>query len=268
MSNFSKYTWDLYRKSPDGKKALKKSLAQFAAPLLGKPEDDVFAQVLYATQEAESTSGTIEVHGDIFFAAYVDSSTAVTVTLKQVRDLFEEIADNGLEVSEIVSDVATQLIFNRGDKPNYASIYTEIHSISAGFHMAFPEAFAPFFFGRNFDLFTDICHQFGIFLPELPRKLKKRERAMYYLAINAALQRFREANALSPEEFNAFLYDFAIKDRQQRVKKQSKTPPASRVWFVIGGAGGASDHEYVIEPARMQSPFGKETLTPGLTTLS
>ena len=250
MSNFSKFAWDLYKKSPEGKKALEQSLEQFASQLLGEPEDEVFTCFLPEVDTNVTPHGGTALDAvDFFGGNVIPSWVGEDASGEDLCDAFEGLVDDGFYFTVKNSDpsekVNAKFSFYRDPSPDLPFVYTSIHWISASFHIAFPDFFAPFFFGRRFDLFTDICRQFGIVLPELPGKLKKRERALYYLEINEALQTFRKASGLTPEELNVFLYDFAIKDHEQRAPKQTKLPAPSRVWFVIGGTLSSNDREYV-----------------------
>lgn len=89
----------------------------------------------------------------------------------------------------------------------------------------------------------DLCDRYDIPFPDIPGKSGKRERALFYVAVNREMQRFRERNGLSPSEMNAFLYDFAPKDSD--AGRTEDLPAPSAVWFVMGGTGGNGDFEYL-----------------------
>ena len=249
MSNFSKYAWDLYKESPDGKKAIEQSLEELASQILGTPADEVFQAFLGETEAEHLAPGVrCEMDGAKIVNKEIPYWVEEDASREELVELFHDLVDNGFDfpvkLTHLGHAPTINFCFNYGETPDFPAFYTNIHWITAGFHKAYPEFYAPFFFGRNFDLFTGICQQFGIVVPELPGKLKKRDRAIYYLAVNDELQRFRKSNGLNPQEFNAFLYDFAVRDQQQRVSKQNETPAASRVWFVIGGTLSSNDLRY------------------------
>ena len=88
-------------------------------------------------------------------------------------------------------------------------------------------------------------------MPELPGKLQEtRDRALYYLAINAELQRFRKANGLDPQEFNAFLYDFAVRDQQPRTLKLAEITSSDES-LVSSSAGLAA--RWISSTSKMQT---------------
>ena len=68
---------------------------------------------------------------------------------------------------------------------------------------------------------------------------------MYYLHINRTLYDFRQRHNFSAQDLIAFLYDFAPKSIAPNSKTEISPPPASRVWFVIGGVGENGDFEYL-----------------------
>jgi hypothetical protein len=88
-------------------------------------------------------------------------------------------------------------------------VFSNIAGVSLALHEAFPEHFLPYLFNRRFDRFSAICEAFTIPIPKPPGKMHKRERALYYAALNQALQEFRgqhfhtEGNGCVPIRFCA-----------------------------------------------------------------
>ncbi|MGA2597540.1 MAG: restriction endonuclease subunit R [Bryobacteraceae bacterium] len=122
-------------------------------------------------------------------------------------------------------------------------VFSNIAGISLALHRAFPEYFHPYLFNRRFDRFSAICDAFTIPIPKPPGKMQKRDRALYYLAVNQALQEFRRKYGLTPPEMVAFLYDFAR--RVLDAEQDSELPPPSKVWFTMGGVGDNGDFEFL-----------------------
>ena len=127
----------------------------------------------------------------------------------QARQLFETFVDNNEEV------------------------FVNIGPVSLAFHSTFPAFFAPYLFTRRFNTFQAICDTFGIPLLPPPKRPQERERSIYYLAINDALQEFRQLQGLTSNELTAFLYDFAPKVLAADIGQE--LPPPTSVWFAIGG---------------------------------
>jgi hypothetical protein len=134
------------------------------------------------------------------------------------------------------------LYYLAGEEFEY-EIFSNIEAISLGLSDVFPEHFAPFLFKMRFDHFLAICRTFNIPVPQPPGKTQVRERALYYLAVNDALQEFRSRHQLTPPELVAFLYDFA--PRVMQAEQDSELPPPSRVWFTMGGINDNGDFEFL-----------------------
>jgi hypothetical protein len=225
---FNSYMWKLYRNSEEGRTAIEndvidhiKSARVNRGAINGNPEDDLREPIgKYAASHA-------------------------IATINDAEKLFINIADEGVDLPFKDEGNTIELAFGGGnnDKNNYSDIFTSIAGLSAGLHYAHPEFFTPYLFKSRFDEFEKICRSFNIPLPQVPGKLQKRERALYYLAINRALYDFRKRHGLSPQELNAFLYDFAPKYLLRR--PESDLPPPSRIWFVMGGIGDNGDFEYL-----------------------
>ncbi|MDO8262079.1 MAG: hypothetical protein Q7T21_02530, partial [Gallionella sp.] len=133
-------------------------------------------------------------------------------------------------------------VFFGGDSDEDAqTVATYVGAISTLLHWLAPDEFAPYYFEGRFSLFSSICRGFGIDLPEIPGKQQKKERALYYLEINGVLQEFRKQCQLSPQELNAFLYDFA--PRYLAVEQDKELPTPQRVWFLMAGVGTTADFD-------------------------
>lgn len=122
-------------------------------------------------------------------------------------------------------------------------IFSNIEAFSGSLFKLFPDHFVPFMYRGKFDRFASLCAFFGIPIPPPPGKVKKRERACYYLRINEALQEFRNRHGLTSTELVAFLYDFA--PRMMASQEDRDLPPPSKVWFTMGGIGGNADFEFL-----------------------
>lgn len=154
--------------------------------------------------------------------------------------LYERLLDEGFTLSLEIEDGDTIFTVVGGDE--LEAWLSMIQGISLGLFKAHPEHFALYLFLRQFNRFSELCDEFGIAVPVLPGKASWQDRAMFYLRINASLQEFRRIHGLTPAELCAFLYDFAPHHLAQ---ERGELPPASKVWFLMGGAGGSSDFDFV-----------------------
>uniref|UniRef100_A0A7C4RSJ7 Type I restriction enzyme R protein N-terminal domain-containing protein n=1 Tax=Desulfatirhabdium butyrativorans TaxID=340467 RepID=A0A7C4RSJ7_9BACT len=243
---FNRFLWNLYRDSKEGRIAIERDVSGHLAAVPKFGQTPSFQMFFYEESGGEAVengiSGVEEVDLRGMIGAYAAEHTVAT--LDDAEQLFTEMADDGVEWPFTAKGKSFVRVFAGGqiDPAGYGDVFGSIDHISAGLHDAHPEFFVPYFFARRFDEFCKICECFDILLPEIPGKLQKRERALYYVAINRALYEFRKHYRLSPKELNAFLYDFAPKNLTLHADNQLPLP--SRVWFVIGGVGN-NDFEYL-----------------------
>jgi hypothetical protein len=235
---FNKYLWGLYLNSQDGKSALAKDISEFVETSTYKEE--VFHHSLYCE---EYDGAELKDNGEADFEVinlreYIkDYTIDIKINnLNQAHTLFLQIVDEGL-VFDLEEDDGREFGITYGggleDREAYGEIIATIEAFTSGLHDAHPEYFVPYLFAKRFDILEKVFKYFSFSLKEVPGKLQKRERALYYLSINESLQAFRKENNLSPEELNIFLYDFSFK--QIDLSQQDDLPHPSRVWFIIGG---------------------------------
>lgn len=239
---FNSFVWGLYKDSEEGKTALSKDIAEFVY-YFEDAEGDPFGLICPVFEvidgkiikDREGREEGIDIRGSI-------ENFALGFQIADIDDaekFFTQIVDEGVVWNFKHREEDLALCFGCGEleTPIYEDIYSFIEGLTAGLHDTYPEYFTPYFFANRFDQFEKICHEFSITLPEVPGKLKKRERALYYIHINRELYKFRIKHNLSPKELVAFLYDFAPKSILKNEEIEADLPPASRVWFIIGGVG-------------------------------
>jgi hypothetical protein len=244
------FIWDLYRDSKDGKAAIERNLSELVQSIPALREREPFTHNIYYCEVANGevvengVSGFEEVNLRELIKEFAEEQPITDIDAAE--KLFTVIADEYVVWEHENHGKIFERVFGGGrDNPtSYADIFASIDGVTAGLHDAHPEFFVPYFFARRFDEFEKICHSFDISLSQMPGKLQKRERALYYFSINRSLQDFRKRHRLSPQELNAFLYDFAPKNLDHRPENDD-LPPPSRIWFVIGGVGGNGDFEYL-----------------------
>ncbi|MGD9505266.1 MAG: hypothetical protein AB7W37_10145 [Syntrophobacteraceae bacterium] len=237
---FSSYAWSLYRDTAQGKAAIERDVSAHAASIKASAFNAPFEYRLWMVpREGDEPVGPAVQDRD----SLVDLRDLIhrtmaeeqVLSLEEAEFLFTLIADEGLEW-EIEMDGKPYCLFYGGgafNKEGYADVYSSIAGLSAGLFDCFPVYFFPYLFSCRFDELSVILDRYGILPPDLPGKLQKRERALYYLSVNRALQSFRLRNGLSSRELNALLYDFAPKDLAGTLRPDLSAP--SRVWFAMGG---------------------------------
>ncbi len=246
---FNKFVWNLYCKSEEGCSAIQRDVSEHSSSDTANRFYTVFSHQMYYCETANGEivesgiSGFEEVNLRELIKEFAAEQTVTDIDAAE--KLFTGMVDDYVVWQDKKQGKSIDRVFGGGNNNPacYADAYGSIDGLSAGLHDAHPELFVPYLFARRFDEFEKICHSFDIPLPQLPGKLQKRERALYYLGINRALYEFRKRHELSHQELNAFLYDFAPKNLESR--NEYDLPSPSRVWFVIGGVGGNGDFEYL-----------------------
>jgi hypothetical protein len=247
---FNSFIWSLYRDSEEGRAAISGELLYHFKGLERAPEKPFYAERFYfETFGNEIVKNGIRGVKEIDLRGLIQeyASKYKITNIEEAEKLFTEISDEELSWFFESEGKQFEMIFGGGKYhvSYYSDIFSSIEALSVGLYGAHPEFFVPYLFARQFDRFEKICQFFDIQLPEVPGKLKKRERALYYIQINRILFDFRERNGLSPKELIAFLYHFAPKNIEDLINNERNLPPPSRVWFAIGGVGGTGDFDYL-----------------------
>jgi hypothetical protein len=233
------YVWRLYCDSEAGKRALARDMPSHFRHVETTVFEEASEEVEQRLTDLTSKEGFCQMIQEALSAGEI-------LSLQDAQQSFEGLVDTGMTYESDETGAWVPFIFGGGseDPAGYVQIYDFIEAVSCGLHAAHPQFFAPYLYRTEFDRFSAICDAFGIVLPEVPGKLQKRERALYYWQINEALQRFRAAHSMTPEELNAFLYDFAPQAILKRFAEEP-LPAPSRVWFVIAGVSGKGDFDYL-----------------------
>lgn len=239
---FNSFTWELYKNSEEGREALSKDFSKFTDYL--ENTEDIFGVIcsifeLIEDKIVENSGRGEEI--DLREPLKVFASEFNVTNIEEAENFFIQLADKGIELRFENKGKSFILCFGGGNIQNslYEDIYSSIEGLTSCLYNIFPDYFIPYFFFKRFDQFEKICQFFSISLPEVPGKLKKRDRALYYLHINHEPYEFRIRHELSAKEMVSFLYDFAPKSifRDKKVEEIFPPPSPSRIWFIIGGLG-------------------------------
>ncbi|MCK5073659.1 MAG: hypothetical protein KAQ98_09555 [Bacteriovoracaceae bacterium] len=229
---FNKYVWELYIKSEQGKTFIAEGLSELN-------DTDNFIYLLECDEldkndEIKDDGKTISAQMNLREAIRRYALEENIEDQEHANKLFIEISDEGIYFEsgidfKIENHEGKKIIRNYGggkDEPyRYQDdIIESIDALTAGLYDAYPEFFFPYFFELKYNELEKILRFFEIPIPQVPGKLQKRERALYYLEINAVLQDFRKKHRLSPRELNAFLYDFAKENVKDELAPLQKLP--------------------------------------------
>lgn len=219
---FNQYTWDLYKQSPEGQKAIKD---------FEEASDDVSEIDLVFKYNPRMKLWLDNAMSRLSIQDFCKSMWCYNIEefpdrekpkcLEEAKSKYEEVIDGGLSVDgEVIIPVN-----------DYISMLNNITWVSFLLYYYAPDFFFPnTFVFRFFDL-NKIADIFDIELPKIPKKPDYKARCMYYWDLCKVFYQFRIENKLSSSELCAFLYDFAPNFIS---KEKAEIPYPSQAWCIGG----------------------------------
>lgn len=214
---FNQYTWNLYKHSSEGQKAIK----EFEEV----PANISMYELITKYNQAEAEFTIKENIEDCCKALWVYGfeNMPKPICLQEAETAYEAFIDAGVFYGE------GEPFINKGD---YKIMLLANVDLSFLFYFKVPEYFIPNLFRyRLFDL-NKIADTFEIDLPHIPKKSDYKSRCIYYWDLCKVFYKFRIENELSPAELCAFLYDFAPNYIQK--EKAKIIPKPAQAWFIGG----------------------------------
>lgn len=219
---FSQYTWNLYKQSSDGQKAIKE---------FKEASSDVSEIDLVFKYNPRMKLWNDNVSNRLSIAGVCESLWCYNIcefpdeerpkTLQEAKEKYEDVLFRGLTDN---GDVLIPI-------KDYAMMLNGITWTSFLLYYFAPEFFFPnIFVYRFFDL-NKLADAFDIELPSMPKKSAYKARCMYYWSLCEIFYNFRIENELSPAELCAFLYDFSPNFTS---KENTEIPKASQSWCIGG----------------------------------
>lgn len=158
-----------------------------------------------------------------------DSSGDISADLEKINTIFQDWYQDRISEAD------------GSDKDLFDWFVNSLSYFTTAFALDFPDLFIPYYFFANYNVLTKIADTFGINMPPLPAKADYRARVWHYAEICKAMRIFRQENALSPFELNAFLYDFAPRYVGGVESYIIEDLPEPRSAYFIGGGGDNLD---------------------------
>lgn len=219
---FNQYTWNLYKNSPDGQKAIK----EFEEASDEVSEIDLVFKYNPRIKLWLDNSKAKGLIADFCESMWCNNIVEFPdnerpISLKEAKGKYLETIDGGL------SEEGESII-----PPNdYSSMLNNIVWISFLMYYFSSEFYFPYIFVyRSFDLYK-IADMFEIALPAIPKKSDYKARCIYYWELCEVFYQFRIENKLSPAELCAFLYDFAPNYVSKEI---TEIPQPAQAWFIGG----------------------------------
>ncbi len=224
----SSYIWQLYKNSPEGSLAV-------------QAYSNLFEQILEGEFKLTLANVPLKISDLTWeFTNIVigDYSNKEIKSIVEAGNVLNEIA-SGFPVTFYDEDKGTE----EEVLLTHADLLKWLTELSVGLYMCSPEYYFPYFFQTHFYLFEQICAEFNIPLPELPKKRHIGKRLMYYFELCQVLYEFRKNHNFSPAELCAFLYSFA--PNFISLETENELPRPMKVWIVGGGINNNGDPEFL-----------------------
>lgn len=219
---FSQYTWNLYKHSSEGQKAIQ----EFEEASNNVSEIELVfkynPRMKLRFDDAPSRTSISNISEELWCYNICEfPEEERPKTLEEAKEKYEDVIFRGLVVEGEV------LIPFK----DYPMMLNSITWISFLLYYFAPEFFFPnIFVYRFFDLHK-IADMFEIDLPPIPQKSDYKARCMYYWSLCEVFYQFRIENKLSPAELCAFLYDFAPNFIS---KDKAEIPQPTQAWCIGG----------------------------------
>lgn len=221
---FNQYTWDLYKQSLDGQKAIK----EFEEANKEMTEYDLFSKYNPYSAQFFSEQNFTEACDVIWLAAFEKAKKPTCI--KEAKEFYNNLILSGIYDNE------GEYIIKEGE---YVLMLSANDTLSFLLYYHAPEYFIPNLFRCRFFNLYRIADTFDIVLPVIPKKSDYKGRCIYYWELCEVFYQFRMENSLSPAELCAFLYDFAPNYIQ---KKKTEIPQPAQAWFI----GGKTDQKEAV----------------------
>ena len=213
---FNQYTWNLYKQSPDGQKAIK----EFEEANEKMTEYDLFTKYNPYSAQFFSEDYFLDTCG-LFWSVIFEEAKEI-VSIEEAQKFYISLILSG------IYDKDGESIIKKGE---YNLMLSANDILSFLLYYFSPEYFIPNLFRcRIFEL-NQIADAFDIDLPSIPKKSDYKSRCLYYWDLCEVFYKFRLDNNLSPDELCAFLYDYAPNFIP---KEKTNIPHPAQAWFIGG----------------------------------
>lgn len=213
---FNQYTWNLYKQSPAGQKAIR----EFEEANENMTEYDLFTKYNPYSAQFFSEDYFLDTCG-LFWSVIFEEAKEIE-NIEEAKKFYISLILSGIYDKEgeyIIKEGEYNLMLSANDILSFLLYYFS------------PEYFIPNLFRCRFFELTQIADAFNIDLPSIPKKSDYKSRCLYYWDLCEVFYKFRLNNNLSPEELCAFLYDYAPNFIP---KEKTSIPQPVQAWFIGG----------------------------------
>lgn len=225
---FNQYTWNLYKQSSDGQKAIL-SFSDSDRDEWIKEEllFEKYNPRLKDSFDAELICNILE---DFWCCKVSDYENIELPTLEKAGIIYEEIVSTGLRIED-------SEILKTGD---FDRMLEFVPFLTMELNLLLGDYFFPYLYIDRFYELKKLADYFDIELPPIPKKSDYKARCMYYWELCKVFYQFRIENNLTPDEFSAFMYDYA--PNLLHTEEKGSIPHPSQAWFIGGLIKGYGEH--------------------------
>lgn len=213
MLKINQFYWQLYKESPEGKKAIQK-----------------FDK---AMKKDFSIDDTLELFKEYDGEWFLNSTQGETrIALRNACSTVENWKFDDSKSARANAEEMITTCFNG----EYDYAIPEIGPLSFFLFKKYPSSFIPYMFLLRYHYIRQILEDYDLDVMEVPGKANFKSRCFYYFDICDALAKFREFNGLSAPELCAFIYDMEKKQYDAAYAREKS--PFPQVWLIGGAKGG------------------------------
>ncbi len=213
MLKINQFYWQLYKESPEGKKAIEK-----------------FERASQEDFSIEESVSLLKVYNSVWFLNVNEAETA-----SYFESAYNVIGDWNFDKSKSSRQNAEEMI-EKCFYGDYENAICLIAQMSFYLYRKDPYYFIPYLYLLRYHYIRQILEDYDLDIMEVPGKANFKDRCLYYFDICDALTKFREFNGLTGSELCAFIYD--MERKQYDAAYSNETTPFPQVWLMGGGKGG------------------------------
>lgn len=223
---FNQYTWNLYKSSPTGKAAI----SNFSGRKDMDEEELIFEKYNPRLKESFNKELICDILESFWCYKVSDYENIEVSTLNEAGVIYEEIISTGLRIED-------EEIIKIGD---FDRMLEYIPFLSMELNYLLGEYFFPYLYIDRFYELKKLADYFDIELPIIPRKSDYKGRCMYYWELCKVFYQFRTDSSLTPDEFSAFMYDYA--PNLLHKEEKGDIPQPTQAWFIGGLIQGYGEY--------------------------
>lgn len=223
---FNQYIWNLYKNSPEGKA----TISSFLDRKEWIEEELILERYNPRLNESFNKEIICGILESLWCYKVSDYENVEVSTLDKAGIIYEEIISTGLHLED-------EEVLKIGD---FDRMLEFIPFLSMELNYLLGEYFFPYLYIDRFYELKKLADYFDIELPIIPKKSDYKGRCMYYWELCKVFYQFRTESSLTPDEFSAFMYDYA--PNLLHTEEIGNIPQPAQAWFIGGLIQGYGEY--------------------------